>query len=169
MSDLSLKPDAAAPNGLRRFVQNCVPATHDRANAEFLRALCLLGGALFALTLVTYLLTTNWTGAFPRDKATLVLGRDFLNLWMYGVAAFEPDSSRFYDLVTYNHELANMLGPGYPGQNWPNPPTALVVMAPFGLLSYFPALLAWFSVSGLAFYLAGRRDVGDWRTLAIVL
>ena len=114
-------------------------------------------------------MTTNWTGAFPRDKATLVLGRDFLNLWMYGVAALEPDSSRFYDLVTYNHELANMLGPGYPGQNWPNPPTALVVMAPFGLLSYFPALLAWFSVSGLAFYLAGRREVGDWRTLAIVL
>jgi len=87
MSDLSLKPDAAAPNGLRRLVQNCVPATLDRANAEFLRALCLLGGALFVLTLATYLLTTNWTGAFPRDKATLVLGRDFLNLWMYGVAS----------------------------------------------------------------------------------
>jgi hypothetical protein len=62
-----------------------------------------------------------------------------------------------------------MLGPGYPGQNWPNPPTALVVMAPFGLLNYFPALLAWFSVSGLAFYLAGRREVADLRTLLIVL
>ena len=57
---------------------------------------------------------------------------------------------------------------GYPGQNWPNPPTALVVMAPFGLLSYFPALLAWAGVSFLAFYLAGRRELADWRTLAIV-
>ena len=63
----------------------------------------------------------------------------------------------------------NLLGPGYPGQNWPNPPTALVVMAPFGLLAYFPALFAWFAVSGLAFYLAGRREVADWRTLVIVL
>ena len=59
-----------------------------------------------------------------------------------------------------------MLGPGYPGQNWPNPPTALVVMAPFGVFSYFPALFAWFAVSALAFYLAGRREVTDLRTLA---
>ncbi len=168
MSDLSLKPDAAAPNGLRRLVQNCVPATLDRANAEFLRALCLLGGALFVLTLVTYLLTTSWTGAFPRDKATLVLGRDFLNLWMYGVASFAPDPARFYDVPTYNTALASLLGPGYPGQNWPNPPTALVVMAPFGVFAYFPALLAWFAVSLLAFYLAGRREIADLRILAIV-
>jgi len=169
MSDLSLKPEAAAAGALRRFVKNCVPATRDDANAEFLRALCLLGGALFVLTLVTYLFTTNWAGAFPRDKATLVLGRDFLNLWMYGVAAFTPDPARFYDVPTYNAELATLLGPGYPGQNWPNPPTALVVMAPFGVLAYFPALLAWLSVSLLAFYLAGRREVADWRTLVIVL
>lgn len=169
MQDLSLSSREAATPGLRRLIRSLAPATCEPQNAEFLRALAILGGALFVLTLVSYLLTTNWTDAFPRDKATLVLGRDFLNLWMYGVAALEPDSSRFYDLVTYNHELANMLGPGYPGQNWPNPPTALVVMAPFGVLSYFPALLAWFSVSGLAFYLASRREVGDWRTLAIVL
>jgi hypothetical protein len=168
MSDLSLKPDAAT-SGLRRFVQNCVPVTQDRANAEFLRALCLLGGALFVLTLVTYLLTANWTGAFPRDKATLVLGRDFLNLWMYGVASLAPDPARFYDVPTYNAELATLLGPGYPGQNWPNPPTALVVMAPFGLFAYFPALLAWFAVSLLAFALAGRREIADLRVLAIVM
>jgi len=43
------------------------------------------------------------------------------------------------------------------------------VMAPFGLLAYFPALLAWFAVGLLAFYLAGRREVADLRILAIVL
>jgi hypothetical protein len=169
MQDLSLTGGDAATTGLRRLIRNLAPATREPQNAEFLRALAILGGALFVLTLVSYLLTTNWAGAFPRDKATLVLGRDFLNLWMYGVASFEPDPARYYDLATYNHALANMLGPGYPGQNWPNPPTALAVMAPFGLLNYFPALLAWFSVSGLAFTLAGRREVADWRTLAIVL
>jgi hypothetical protein len=169
MSDLSLKPDATVAGGLRRLVRNCAPATRDDANAAFLRALGLFGGALFVLTLVAYLFTTHWTGAFPRDRATLVPGRDFLNLWMYGVAAFTPDPARFYDVPTYNAGLATLLGPGYPGQNWPNPPTALVVMAPFGMLAYFPALLAWFSVSGLAFYLAGRREVVDWRTLVIVL
>ena len=169
MQDLSLSGGDAATTGLRRLIRNLAPATREPQNAEFLRALAILGGALFVLTLVSYLLTTNWSGAFPRDKATLVLGRDFLNLWMYGVASFEPDPARYYDLATYNNALAHMLGPGYPGQNWPNPPTALVVMAAFGLLNYFPALLAWFSVSGLAFYLAGRREVADWRVLAIVL
>jgi Glycosyltransferase family 87 len=168
MSDLSLKPDAAT-SGLRRFVHNLAPATREPANAEFLRALVVLGGALFVLTLASYLITTNWAGAFPRDKATLVVGRDFLNLWMYGVAAFEVNPARYYDIVTYNDTLAHLLGPGYPGQNWPNPPTALVVMAPFGVLKYFPALFAWFAVSLLAFYLAGRREVKDLRVLLIVL
>ncbi len=128
-------------SGLRTLVRNLAPATRDPDNAEFLRALLVLGGALFALTIATYLATTNWAGAFPRDKATLVLGRDFLNLWMYGRALFENgEPARFYDVATYNDALAQMLGAGYPGQNWPNPPTALVVMAPFGLLGYFPAL-----------------------------
>ncbi|MCP4616673.1 MAG: DUF2029 domain-containing protein [Bradyrhizobium sp.] len=148
---------------------NLAAPTRDPDNAAFLRALMLLGGALFLLTLAAYLGTTSWTWPFPRDKATLVLGRDFLNLWMYGVAVSEPDPARFYDIFTYNHELAKLLGASYPGQNWPNPPTALVVMAPFGLLAYFPALFAWCAVSLLAFYLAGRREVADWRTLVVVL
>ena len=168
MSDLSLKPDTAT-SGVRRILQNLAPVTRNAANTEFLRALIVLGGALFVLTLVSYLVTTTWTGAFPRDKATLVIGRDFLNLWMYGVAAFEPHPARYYDLATYNDALAHLLGPGYPGQNWPNPPTALVVMAPFGVLNYFPALFAWFAVSLVAFYLAGRREVKDLRLLLIVL
>jgi len=154
--------------GLRRLSRDLAPATRDPANAEFLRALLVLGGALFVLTIATYLATTDWARAFPRDKTTLVLGRDFLNLWMYGRALFEGgEPARFYDVATYNDALAQMLGAGYPGQNWPNPPTALVVMAPFGLLNYFPALMAWALVSFLSFYLAGRRDVVDLRTLAI--
>ena len=121
------------------LIRDLAPETRDPDNAEFLRALLVLGGALFVLTIATYLATTNWAGAFPRDKATLVLGRDFLNLWMYGRALFEGgEPARFYDVATYNDALAHMLGAGYPGQNWPNPPTALVVMAPFGLLELFP-------------------------------
>jgi hypothetical protein len=151
------------------LLRKLAPDTRDGANAEFLRALLILGGALFALTIVTYLCTTNWAGAFPRDKTTLVVGRDFLNLWMYGRAVFDAEPARFYDVAAYNAELANLLGPGYLGQNWPNPPTALVIMAPFGPLDYFPALAAWLSASLLAFYLAGRREMSDLRTLLIVL
>ena len=152
-----------------RFLSPLIPHTDNPEDAEFLRGLLLLGGALFTLALLAYTCTTNWTWPFPRDKVTLVLGRDFLNFWMYGRAVADTDPARFYDLVTYNAELAKLLGPGYPGQNWPNPPTALVVMAPFGLLAYFPALIAWFGVGFLAFYLAGRREIADARILVVVL
>ncbi|HTB02940.1 MAG TPA: glycosyltransferase family 87 protein [Bradyrhizobium sp.] len=166
--NLSDRDRAAAVGGIRRFFMALAPETDDPDNAEFLRALLLLGGALFTLTLLTYLCTTTWTWPYPRDKATLVLGRDFLNLWMYGRALFDTDPARFYDVATYNDALASLLGPGYPGQNWPNPPTALVVMAPFGFLAYFPALIAWFAIGYLAFYLAGRREV-SLRILAVAL
>src|SRR5450631_548939 len=162
-------PRAAAIAGLRRLFNALAPELDDPKDAEFLRALLLLGGALFTLTLLTYFCTTSWILPFPRDKATLVLGRDFLNLWMYGRALHDVDPARFYDIATYNAELAKFLGPDYPGQNWPNPPNALVVMAPFGLLAYFPALIAWFSTGILAFYLAGRRELADARILAVVL
>jgi hypothetical protein len=173
MQDQSLSdrdhPRAATFGGARRLFNALVPAMDEPEDAEFLRALLLLGGAMFTLTLLTYFCTTNWTSPFPRDKTTLVLGRDFLNLWMYGRALLDVDPARFYDIATYNGELARLLGPGYPGQNWPNPPTALVVMAPFGLLAYFPALIAWFAIGILGFYLAGRRELSDARILAVVL
>jgi hypothetical protein len=162
-------PRAATIGGARRLFNALVPEMGEPENAEFLRALLLLGGTLFTLTLLTYFCTTSWTWPFPRDKATLVLGRDFLNLWMYGRAVHDIDPARFYDIATYNGELARLLGPGYPGQNWPNPPTALAVMAPFGLLAYFPALIAWFVIGTLGFYLAGRRELADARVLAVVL
>jgi hypothetical protein len=172
MQDQSLSDSdhraAGAIGGLRRLFTALAPKTDHPEDAEFLRALLVLGGALFTLTLVTYFCTTGWSSPYPRDKATLVLGRDFLNLWMYGRAVFDVDPARFYDIATYNAELAKILGPD-PGQNWPNPPTALVVMAPFGLLAYFPALIAWFSTGILAFYLAGRHELADARILAVVL
>ena len=48
MSELSLKPDIV-PSGVRRFVRSLAPATHEAANAEFLRALFVLPsyGALY--------------------------------------------------------------------------------------------------------------------------
>ena len=101
-----------APSALRSFCDNLLPKVECEEDAEFLRALLLLGGALFALSLVTYLFTTHWVSPFPRDKATLVLGRDFLNLWMYGRAIFDGDPARFYDVATYNDELDRLLGPG---------------------------------------------------------
>lgn len=156
------------PRGLGWLLHGLAPRATAPENREMLRGLLVLGGTLFVLTCLTYLWTTQWNLPFPRDRTTLVLGRDFLNLWMYGRAAFDADPARFYDVAQYNDALAALLGPGYPGQNWPNPPIALIVMAPFGLLGYFPALACWFAVGLIAFSLSCRAAFPDPRALVIV-
>jgi Glycosyltransferase family 87 len=152
----------------RQWLVQLGPSATDDADRRLLRGLLLTGAVLFILTLLTYVWTTQWSQPFPRDATTLVVGRDFVNFWMYGRAAFTPDPSRLYDVAIYNDTLSALLGPNYPGQNVPNPPNALLVVAPFGLLPYFPALACWFAIGLLAFYLSCRTALPDPRALLIV-
>ncbi|MGJ5177092.1 glycosyltransferase family 87 protein [Bradyrhizobium oligotrophicum] len=164
-------PSLRCPRSLehiRQWLARRIPTVTNDADREMLQGLLLMGALLFILTLLTYVWTTQWSGPFPRDATTLVVGRDFLNFWMYGRAAFTPDPSRFYDIAVYNDALSALLGSDYPGQNVPNPPNALAVMAPFGLLPYLPALACWFAIGLLAFHLGCRRAFADSRVLLIV-
>jgi len=158
-----------SPSAFRRSLDAWLPATADPRDREFLRDLLAMGGILFVLTAIAYLATCAWTLPFPRDKTGLVVGRDFLNLWMYGRAVADADPARFYDIAVYNAELTKLLGEGYPGQNWPNPPTALLVMAPFGALGFFPALFAWLAIGIAALALTMRRVFADARVLPVLL
>lgn len=157
---------------LRRMVQALdalIPPFEDSKDREFFRDLTVMAVAMFAIAAIGYLATVNWTTTFPRDSSTLIVGRDFLNIWMYGRAAHEPDPGRFYDIATYNHELAAVLGPGYPGQNWPNPPSFFLISLPFGALSFYVALLCWLALGTVLFVAAARREVADWRVLVPVV
>ena len=87
-----------------------------------------------------YALTIDWRGAIPRDGTTLAVGRDFLNIWMYGRAAFSADPSQFYNLDAYHAAIRGLLGMEFNGQNWSYPPSILLLAAPFGQLNYFAAL-----------------------------
>jgi hypothetical protein len=146
------------------------PAAPDpRAHArETLRALTLLGAFACVLTLALYVVTITWSGPFPRDATTLVVGRDFLNAWMYGRAAFTADPGQFFDVARYQQELATILGPDYPGQNWSYPPSIMLFLAPFGRLGYLSALAAW-TVFSLAIFIAIAHRFVDRRVLIIVL
>src|ERR1043166_482952 len=114
-------------------------AVWERENNDAIRALSLLGAFFFAVAVIGYILSASWHGDIPRDGTSLVVGRDFLNFWMYGRAAPTADPNRFYDLADYHRALAALLGPNYPGQNWSCPPSILFVAAPFGHLSYLAA------------------------------
>lgn len=132
--------------------------------------LAAVGGGLLLLVGVPFYLLTLQTGVgIPRDGTSLVVGRDFLNLWMVGRAAWEPDPARYYDIATYLAALGEQVGAGYPGQLWSYPPSSLLIGAPFGLLPYLPALLLW-TLTGLgALAAALRLWTRDWRVIGILL
>lgn len=132
-----------------------IATTHDPANPsrEVIKAFAILGVFFFLSTAGTYLYGLTGHAPYPRDGSTLVVGRDFLNFWMYGRAAVLPEPGRWYDAAVYQRELAALIGPGYPGQNWSYPPTIMLIAAPFGRLGYLPALLVW-TLAGFAIFLA---------------
>lgn len=141
--------------------------------ADIVRArLHLFGIAALVLLLIfvpAYLLTLQGGEGFPRDGTSLVVGRDFLNIWMYGRAAWESDPARYYDMATYLSVLGQQVGAGYPGQLWSYPPSALLIAAPFGLLPYLPALALWTLLGLAALAAAMRLWTRDWRIVALVV
>ena len=139
------------------------------ANRDALKACAVLGGFFVVIATGAYVYTLDIRPLFPRDGTTLVVGRDFLNFWMYGRAAQLPASAQWYDPKLYNDALASFLGADYPGQNWSYPPTMMLVMAPFGALGYLPALTIW-TVLGIAIFAAViSRDLGDRRATIAAL
>ena len=145
------------------------PAEVQPGDGGAIRLLTIAGAGFAALTAMFYVWKLSWTGQIPRDGSTLVIGRDFLNFWMYGRAAWLPEPGRFYDPHLYNDALAALLGPDYPGQNWSYPPTIMLLAAPFGRIGYVAALACW-TVAGLAIFIAvARRAVSEQRLLIPIL
>ncbi|TMJ01345.1 MAG: DUF2029 domain-containing protein [Alphaproteobacteria bacterium] len=140
-----------------------------RENSEAIRALAILGAFFAVVAAGGYLYTMSWSAPFPRDGTSLVVGRDFLNFWMYGRAAPGADPSRFYDLAEYHRALEALLGPNYPGQNWSYPPSILFLAAPFGQLSYLPALLLWTLLGAMLFFAIARHHFEDSRLRVALL
>jgi hypothetical protein len=133
------------------------------------RDLALFASAMFALSIVVHACTISWSEAIPRDGSTLVVGRDFLNLWMYGRAAATDDPGRFYDLAAYRAALRDLLGMELTGPNWSYPPSVMFLAAPFGQLGYLTALTCWTMTGVAVFFAVARRNVADWRVLIPIL
>jgi Glycosyltransferase family 87 len=139
------------------------------ADRSAIRLLAWTGGLFFVLTTATYVATIAWGGPIPRDATTLVVGRDFLNFWMYGRAAWQPQPGQYYDPHIYNAALAALLGDGYPGQNWSYPPSVMLLAAPFGRLGYLPALLCWTVFGAAIFAWVIRRSTNELAPLVAIL
>jgi hypothetical protein len=138
-------------------------------DCALLRDFVVLGGTLFAITFMAYVWTIDWRGTIPRDATTLVVGRDFLNFWMYGRAAGTADPGQFYDLAAYREALHSLFGMQLNGPNWSYPPSIMLLAAPFGQLNYLAALACW-TLTGVAVFVAvAGRHVPDRRILIPVV
>ena len=137
--------------------------------ADRLRILWFAAGLLLLVFVPAYLLTLTAGQGIPRDGTSLVVGRDFLNIWMYGRAAWEAHPEVYYDMDTYRAALGRVVGGGYPGQIWSYPPVALLVAAPFGLLPYLPALALWTLCGAVAFAVALRLWSEERRLVLLLL
>jgi len=133
------------------------------------KAFAILGGFFLVVAFGTYLYGLDTGTAFPRDGSTLVVGRDFLNFWMYGRAAVLPDPGHWYDPVAYARALAAFVGPDYPGQNWSYPPTVMLLAAPFGQIGYLQALLIWTVLNLSVFLAVTMHRIADRRTLLALM
>lgn len=105
--------------------------------ADRMRLLWIGAGLLLLVFVPAYLLTLTPGHGIPRDGTSLVVGRDFLNIWMYGRAAWAENPAQYYDIQRYLSALGPVVGSGYPGQLWSYPPAALL-----GLMSGQFALMA---------------------------
>jgi hypothetical protein len=146
-----------------------LPGELSKESRDAARFLVWMSALFSGGVLVAYLVTADWSPIIPRDGTSLVVGRDFLNFWMYGRTAFTGDPSRFYDAQLYNGELRALLGGPYPGQNWSYPPSVMLLAAPFGRLSYLHALLAWTLFSLVLFIAVARRVLTDRQLLIALL
>jgi hypothetical protein len=137
--------------------------------SERLRLLTWAAVLLFVAYSAVYVLTLDLAHPLPRDGKVHVIGRDFLNFWMYGRAAFEAHPERYYDLGTYWAATNAITGPGYPPQLWSYPPNVMLLAAPFGLLPYMTALALWTAIGIAAFILGLRLWTRDSRYLVPLL
>ncbi len=169
MTDQILMRQPKAASTFKRWLDRCLPAALGADDRPVYRDLVIFGGILFALTAIAYVATISWTTTIPRDGTSLAVGRDFLNFWMYGRAAWSDNASAFYDIGTYHDAIRALLGYSLNGQNWSYPPSIMLLAAPFGKLGYLTALSIW-TLAGLAlFVVVARRNVDDWRILLPVL
>jgi len=142
-----------------------LPASSE-APRQILMLFAVIAGILTAGMVGFYAFGLHGSLPFLQDTAGYVLGRDFLNTWFFGKAAFLPDPGRFYDHDLYMRWVNEAVPQDIFNHLWSYPPHFLLMAAPFGLLPYPAAFAAWTLAGILALYAAVRGKA--LRTLAIL-
>lgn len=94
--------------------------------------------------------------AGPLDRFGTLKGTDFSQFYVSARLVATGHSADLYDWSTYMHVLSSKV-PGPEGLLYlpVYPPVLALLLAPLGMLSYFPALAAWTAISAGAYLAAG--------------
>lgn len=157
------------PAGSIAFRIGSTAAPSAASDRDVLHAFFWLGLFFVAAAAVAYGMTLRDGIAIPRDGSALVVGRGFLNIWMYGRAAALPDPGHWYDIASYQNALTALLGSGYPGQSWSYPPSTMLIAAPFGQMPYLAALALWTLIGFTSFAGVLGRAGFDTESLVALL
>jgi arabinofuranan 3-O-arabinosyltransferase len=119
-------------------------------------ALLIFGGLLLAcyVMIITFGVTHGaWlTGQGPGRQL------DFLVFWVAGDLALHGNAAAAYDWATVGVAQFEVVGNSFTAYPWVYPPTFLLMVAPFALLPFVPAFVAWMMVTLIA-YLAVIRSI----------
>jgi alpha-1,2-mannosyltransferase len=132
--------------------------------SEALYAKLTVAAAVFflALELAYFVMAPPLSWAMPSLDSlnNAAIGRDFLNTWIGGHAAFAGGPAPWFDAATYNNALREITGhPDLAYYFWAYPPHLLLFTWPFGFIPYLPAYALW-CVGGIALYLWAARSGG---------
>ncbi len=107
--------------------------------------LLLSGLVLFA---VLNFIGSRFLNGHFLDTLNLILGRDFLNFYHYGIAAWEDNPAKYYDTTYYDGVLTKFFGGhDYTYQQWSYPPHYMLIAAPFALVNYYVAFVIFITLS----------------------
>jgi hypothetical protein len=101
-----------------------------------------------------------WVVISPKgvDPTGKPLGTDFISFWTAGRLALQSGPSAYDGALHGAAQQAAFPGIDVGYTPFPYPPTFLLVCLLLGLLPYFPALVAWMGITGLAYW----RVVRAW-------
>src|SRR5215471_19216563 len=84
------------------------------------------------------------SGGWLVDNRGVPLWNDFTVYWIGGGAALHGQAALVYDPAEFVKLQEAVIGPKDAFvQNWPYPPTFFLILAPFAMLPYVSAFIAW--------------------------
>ena len=153
-----------------------LPAGTD-AEKKFPRALGIFAASRLqvysyavAVVYAAFLIFVYRAGTWLVDTAGVPVYTDFACAWAAAVQALHGDAASLYDPAEFAKVQAALVGPGdyfYP--NWPYPPVFFLILAPFTVLPYPLAFIAWDMVTLLGLIVVVYFIVRRLPAVALVL